>query len=282
MSFGFFAKGTAGNLILGDGHPVLTLLQRGSLVTTGYTRVAYSGGTPGYSYCTVSYPTPVTTSEPPLVFGFPNGTNTACGIGMFSHLGGAGRWTGFRVMYVDNLFYGNRRRDPFRGVQAGWDYAVCVFGQGKGSDQFGLRLFDEAGNITFDSGWPIVPFRSLLRSWVHTHSGRKNSYTTYFGNWQYNQQTDNDWAWQAYRHVWGARDGDLGILISSLCNMSVIADNGLGSSTWEQPTIPIIGFESSDRSHLTCSLAIGPVQHAGTNGPALNGFGLLTADFTRV
>lgn len=279
--FGFFSRGNAGNLILGDDNPVLVQLLSGDLRVTRRFGNAYNAQ--GAGSCAVTYPEPITTFDPPMVFGVPNPTFAGGGIGRFSHIGRPGYWTGFRVVFTNYLDYRAQQFDPNNalkiGQQTGWSYRVCTFRAPPSQDRFGLRLFDAEGQLVFDSGWPIVPFRGLLKSWAAAGGGYYDP-IPYWGDSFYNSTPIDDAdRYGTYRHAWGVQDGEMGVLISSLCTMVVLADTG--SKNTRIKTIPMIGFTSQERYYLTCTLTYGTIQHAGTAGPALSSFGLLTADFSR-
>lgn len=280
--FGFFARGEAGNLILGPDHPVMAHYFGGDIRVTRLVGNAYNAQ--GTSACTVIYPRAITTALPPMVFGVPNPYFSGGGIGRFSHVGVPGNWTGFRVVFIDSLFYRKSEFDYGHtakvGQHTGWSYRVCGFDAPPSNDRFGLRLWADDGKLVFDSGWPIVPFRGLLKNWQAAGGGYYFT-TPYWGNsfWNSTEIDDAD-RYGIYRHAWGATDGQMGVLISQLCTMVVLADTGKRNTRIK--TIPMIGFESLSRTHLTCTLAYGTIQHAGTAGPALSNFGLLTADFSRI
>lgn len=280
--FGFSCKGNAGNLIIGPDHPVLSQYFAGDLFVT--RKIGNDYNSQGVYSCSVTYPWVVKTVEPPMVFAVPNGKWHIGGIGRFSHLGTPGNWTGFRMIYIDTIRYETDKFDYGHkrpvGHQTGWSYRVCGFDAPPSNVEYGMRMWDKNKKLIFDSGWTIIPFRGLLKSWAQTNSGGYYAPNAYWGNsfWNSTQIDDAD-RYGLYQHAWGVVDGRLGVLVSQLCAMIVRADTGDHDTSIM--TFPMIGFLNSDRTYLYCSLAYGTIQHAGTAGPALNTFGLLTADFSK-
>lgn len=279
--YGFFARGEAGNLILGPDHPVMVRYFGGDIRVTRLIGNGYSSQ--GVSVCEVAYPQVITTDFPPMVFGVPNPYFTGGGIGRFSHVGQPGSWTGFRVVFITSLFY---RVGKFQygysaaiGQHTGWSYRVCGFDAPPSKDRFGLRLWAADGKLVFDSGWAIAPFRGLLKNWQQAGGGYYAPLAYWGDSFFGSTYIDDADRYGVYHHSWGVADGQLGVLISQLCTMVVLADTGERDSRIK--TIPMIGFDGLDRTNLVCTLAYGTIQHAGTAGPALSNFGLLTADFSK-
>nr|WP_298166497.1 hypothetical protein [uncultured Pseudomonas sp.] len=279
--YGFFARGNAGNLIIGPDHPVLAQYFGGDIKVTHLPANKYNAQ--GTASCLVSYGRTFTTQHPPMVFAVPNLKFEGGAIGRFSHIGVPGAWTGFRVIFITSIRYTHGEFD-YRyaasiGQSTGWSYRVCGFEAPESDDEWGMRVWDAKGKLIFDSGWAITPFRGLLKDWQQAGGGYYQT-VPYWGESFWNStQIDDANRYGLYRHAWGARDGEMGILLSQLCTMVVMADTG--DKNTRIKTIPMIGFENMERTHISCSLAYGTIQHAGTAGPALNNFGLLTADFSR-
>ncbi len=283
MSYGFFAKGNAANLIIDDQNPVLAQLYRGDI----YVNEPYADRTPWYGgryilgSCLVSYPSPITTAEPPLVFAVPRAAAYSGGsIGFFAHLGGPGGWTGFRVLYVRMPFHPDYTYAP--GTFSGWEYRACTFKLPPSNAAYGMRVWDANERLVFDSGWPIVPLRELLRDWRLDSAVKTGiyEYNAYYGNFDRNVNRQCDGTYQIYSHAWGAADGDKGVLISQLRAMTYYGDDGF-SDYAEKVTAPVVGFLSGDRSRISCGLYLGILQHAGASIAPLNNFGLMTADFSK-
>lgn len=283
--FGFFNRGNAGNLILDEANPTLVHRYAGQLVVNvaGGSIAEFNSEYNGYAHCQVTYPSPITAEDPPMVFGEPDYSFTGGAIGLFTHQGAPGRWTGFRVTFLRQWNYprmygwGGSARGPAHNQPTGWKYHVCTFRAPPSGDRFGMRLFSATGETIFDSGWPIVPFRGLLQAWEQQGGGYYRP-SGYWGR-AFSNSTAIDDAdrYGVYRHAWPS--GRVGVLISALCRMVVLADTG--DRNTQIPTIPMIGFPDMSRGYLQATLAYGTIQHAGTAGPALNSFGLLIADLSR-
>ena len=116
MSYGFYAKGSAGNLILGDDNPVLVLKhskamkvarrhswvesQRRGSSKNGFWYQEVLVEPCGYGFIEETYPAPITSAEPPYIFATPNGEYNGGGIGGFVHKGGPGNWIGFEMIFA--------------------------------------------------------------------------------------------------------------------------------------------------------------------------------------
>lgn len=281
MSFGFIAAGEHGNMIIGDDNPVLRRVYSGDIRTTQVQGSNFYGAYPAmYAFCVITYPAPIRTYAPPLVFGAPNGSVSGGGIAAFMPLGGPGSWTGFRVVFKAP----GAPRVLKVGELTGWSYHACTheseISVGKG---FGLRLFNSESRVIFDSNWPVVPFRGLLSNWalVSTSSRAYGEYQADWGNLNYNQAVDVDFVRQFYAHPWGAEDGQMGILISSLSGWEIIGDAG-GRNDVTTIIPPTIFFRGSDRTKIYCLVDAGIWQHPTIDKQAMNRFSLLTGDISRL
>lgn len=300
--FGFLYRGSQDQLILGDDYPTLVQRYRGPIIVNRragvtMTHMIWFSGTEeqyyhkevsqvgwGHGWCDVTYPAPITTDEPPFVFGVPNGSYRG-GMGAFSHRGSRGNWTGFSVMVINSLWGANNWQGDGKtgdyvdiGFNILWDYRVCTFGAPPSSDRYGLRLYGSNGKLTFDSGWPIVFWRSLLTNWRALNTGtRRYGQPDYWGN--PNSAGDPDQVMQVAAHPWGHQDGTMGVLLSSLAGMQVVGDVGDHNRLVNFP--PTIGFVSGRRDEINMSLMYGTFQHpcaAVTSLPALR---IMTADFSK-
>lgn len=283
--FGFYARGSDGHLIIGDDHPVLCQKYTGRIVmnrqvNSGYD---YQPVPVSYGYCEVSYPEPIRDHMPPMVFGVPTATCSNKGIGLFQHRGGPGNWTGFSIVVTRTLFLDNNSSINL-GFDSGWEYRVCVFGDPgvnrSGSSNYGLNLFDKDGRPTFSSNWPFVPFRGVLSGW------RLSSFTRWYSPYRYwfNAEVsgaNTDYVLAKGTHAWGATDGRLGMLISSLGCIPVRADVGR-SRDHTQDSVVLMGFPDSSRSNIWSVTVYGLAQHPSANMNAMNSWRILTADFTYV
>jgi hypothetical protein len=98
---------------------------------------------------------PVTSQEPPLVFVRPDTINGVAGLCRMSLLGSAGNWTGFYVRAYDVNTAGLNGR-----------YFVAAFGA-QPIAQYGMRLWDGAGKLLFDSGTPNATFTRAFQNWTY-------------------------------------------------------------------------------------------------------------------
>ncbi len=287
MSYGFFVRGTQGHLIIDDENPTLAQVERGDIVVTH--SLPNTGRLAHWAVCNVVYKQVVRTQIPPFVFGVPTSAGPAgLAIGMFCHIGGPGNWTGFRLIVtasvrfeaLDATTVGQRIGV---GRHTGWEYRVCGFEAPPSSDGYGMRIWGPSGKLVFDSGWPLTPFRHLMRSWSLVESRKVNylSLWNYIGNDEANHANDVDPVVHRYTHPWGYNDGDHGILLSGLNMLDARADLGWRSDSSLITLAPLVGFVSGDRTNISIGLGLGVLQHSDTNAPALNGWGLMTADFSK-
>lgn len=107
--------------------------------------VLHSGNYSG----SASFPQPITTQEPPLVFIRPNASTT---LQYATIYGGPGYWTGF----------------GFVGGGSGRYFAAAF--ESKELAEFGMRLWGSAGKILFDSGTPCAQFTRTITSWSYIGS----------------------------------------------------------------------------------------------------------------
>lgn len=293
MSYGFFAKGSAGNLILGDENKVLTLKYSKDMRVTrrhSWVENALEPGTEygyydalvepcGYGFVEEIYPEPITTDEPPYIFATPNGQYNGGGIGAFVHKGGPGNWIGFELIFAYDLYYTNiMNKASIVGHPTGWTYHICQYGAEPSKDVYGMRLWNSKGELTFDSGWKIVPFRELLRNW----KPESNDPTRYYNILHYwgrrYSRGKSDYVYQVGYHPWGYENHMRGVLISSLQAHDFIGDTGKYTV---QRCIPIIGFKGRDRSRIFCSIAYGVLQHPYAAVSVMSKYQILSGDFSK-
>ena len=293
MNYGFFATGSAGNLILGDENKVLTLKYSKDMRVTrrhSWVENALEPGTEygyydalveprGYGFVEEIYPEPITTDEPPYIFATPNGQYNGGGIGAFVHKGGPGNWIGFELIFAYDLYYTKiMNKASIVGHPTGWTYHICQYGAEPSKDVYGMRLWNSKGELTFDSGWNIVPFRELLRNWVP----ESNNPTRYYNILHYwgrrHSSGDSDYVYQVGYHPWGYENHMRGVLISSLQAHDFIGDTGKYTV---QRCIPIIGFKGRDRSRIFCSIAYGVLQHPYAAVSVMSKYQILSGDFSK-
>ena len=293
MNYGFFATGSAGNLILGDENKVLTLKYSKDMRVTrrhSWVENALEPGTEygyydalveprGYGFVEEIYPEPITTDEPPYIFATPNGQYNGGGIGAFVHKGGPGNWIGFELIFAYDLYYTNvMNKNAIVGQPTGWTYHICQYGAEPSTDKYGMRLWNSKRELTFDSGWDIVPFRELLRNWV-PESNNPTRYYNILHYWGRRECSgDEDYVYQVGYHPWGYENHMRGVLISSLQAHDFVGDTGKYTV---QRCIPIIGFKGRDRSRIFCSIAYGVLQHPYAAVSVMSKYQILSGDFSK-
>lgn len=297
MSYGFFAKGSAGNLIIGDENKVLVLKhskpmkvarrhhwnqsERRGTSKNGFFNVTVHVEPCGYGFIEERYPFPITTEEPPYIFATPNGEFNGGGIGGFVHKGGPGNWIGFDMIFACDLYYSNTmKKGAIAGKAVGWTYHLCTYGDEPSKEKYGLRLWDSKGELVFDSGWKIVPFRELLHNWVpeSTSSTRWYNIQHYWGRRV--SGGDVDYVYQVGYHPWGYQNHQRGVLISSLQAHDFRGDTGSDDMDVLR-CIPIIGFKGRDRTRIFCSIAYGVLQHPYAAVSVMSKYQILSGDFSR-
>ncbi|RZA30823.1 MAG: hypothetical protein EOP02_00230 [Proteobacteria bacterium] len=103
----------------------------------------------------VNFAQAVTTPEPPLIFARPT---TEAGIAAISNVqiyGSAGNWTGFSI---------RSRGTKYLQPRGKWFSAAF---RARAVATYGMRLWDGAGNILFDSGTPCAVFTSAFQNWTY-------------------------------------------------------------------------------------------------------------------
>lgn len=265
-----------GNLTVNQIPPAATIVHRGKRRNV----------TPSYGYCTVTYPTRITTQLPPMVFAVPTASANNTGIGLFCHRGSPGAWTGFSVMITNSLFASST--SPISpGFNSGWTYRVCVFGEPgvvrpgtslAAGMNIGCRVWDSKGGKVFDSNWPYVPFRGLLDAWTLSSYSRTYAIIEHWG-WRFVNGA-SDQVLIRGSHPWGYANGTVGFLISALSAIPVRFDRGTNDITTS--AIVTMGFSSSARDVIWSVVYEGLAQHPSGDVSAMNSWRILTADFTWV
>lgn len=107
----------------------------------------------GGSGASVSFPTVITSAEPPLVFVRPSQSCTMC---FCLVTGSAGRWTGF----------------SFRGIagQVTTGTWFCAAFQSVETAKYGLRLWDGNSKLLFDNGTACAQFTRTITRWTYLGS----------------------------------------------------------------------------------------------------------------
>lgn len=162
MSFGLSFSNNNDVVVLDSEYARLCIIYTG--------RYAPNYG-PGNYQSLITFPSPITTAEQPLVFLRPDTVNGILKMGTAAYvLGGPGNWTGFLTGMYDQVgFYPNGR------------YVVSTFGA-QPVATFGLRLFSSAGLPIFDSGTPNLLFTRAFQNWTYVTSTRlpQGEYVNYY------------------------------------------------------------------------------------------------------
>lgn len=103
----------------------------------------------------VYFATPIETQEPPLVFARPRTEPGRAAINTVIMYGSPGNWTGFQV---------RTRSIHFNRPYGKW--FVAVF-KSKAVAKFGMRLFNAAGGVIFDSGTSCAIFTRAFQNWSY-------------------------------------------------------------------------------------------------------------------
>lgn len=141
MAFGFRSINDSSYVQIDADSPRMCMLYKGSYSSSGYV-------------ATVTFPAPVTTQEPPLVFLRPSAANSNELYRSMVLTGSAGNWTGF-VVSSANINY-----------QPAGDWFVAAFAS-RGASNFGLRLFGTDGALIYDSGAYSVVVTTVLSTWTY-------------------------------------------------------------------------------------------------------------------
>jgi hypothetical protein len=126
---------------------------------------------PGNYLSLVTFPSPITTAEQPMIFIRPDTVGGLLKMGAAGAVQGSpGNWTGFVTgMYNQVGFFPNGR------------YIVASFGA-QPTANYGLRLFSSAGAPIFDSGTPNLLFTRAFQNWsyVKTERGDQGEYINFY------------------------------------------------------------------------------------------------------
>jgi hypothetical protein len=146
MSFGLQFTNTSGVVTLDSEFARMCVIASGSLNNNGSSD----------RNSTNMFGVTITTQEPPLIFIKPANPNNGWAVSMntFMPIGSPGAWTGFQIIstYVQSPIF----------AQGEW--FACQFGAIP-SAAYGLRLWDGAGNVLFDSGTPAAVFTRAAQNW---------------------------------------------------------------------------------------------------------------------
>jgi hypothetical protein len=140
MSFGIQFSNNNDVVVLDSEFSRLVVLHKGSWVNGG-------------SGASVSFPSVITSSEPPLVF---VRTSQSCTMCFCLVNGSPGAWTGF----------------SFRGIvgESSSGTWFCAAFQSSPTATYGFRIWDGGGKLLFDNGTPCAQFTRTITSWTYLGS----------------------------------------------------------------------------------------------------------------
>lgn len=148
-SFGLSVVNDSGAVIIDSEYSRLCILDSGR-----YT--ANSEGANGLPAATIVFSTPIKSQEPPLLFVRPDVvTSVVVPVGS-GFLGSPGNWTG---LIVSGLTY----------YSPSGKYFIAAFSSAPVAT-FGMRLFNSAGTVVFDSGTPAALFTRVVQNWTYVKS----------------------------------------------------------------------------------------------------------------
>ncbi|MDH1236566.1 hypothetical protein [Stutzerimonas stutzeri] len=200
MSYGFKVVNDNGSIVVDDQHITLSVVAEGAL---NYEAGLFYNRHQGYYlYRDIQFgmtlrgvfPFVINSREAPLVVLIP--TSPSGAIHSYQPLGSPGAWWGFEVAYRHSFYL------PYEGRYGAippinWRYVVARMDMvPQSNEQWGIRVFNEQGRITFDSGVRIVRLKQHLRNWI---------------------ETGGNWGWRTYYLPWEFPfDGEHGLLVSNL------------------------------------------------------------------
>ncbi|MCB2256502.1 hypothetical protein KTQ74_31750 [Pseudomonas chlororaphis] len=128
--------------------------------------VLQSGTYAGSTSVSVPFIPAITTQEPPLLFLRPNNNSGSVTVGC-SISGSPGNWTGMTISGTANTSISGK-------------YFVGGFAASPVSS-YGMRLWDGAGALIFDSGTPSAVFTRFFQNWTYVRSTQDAQ--GYYTNW---------------------------------------------------------------------------------------------------
>lgn len=155
MSFGFKSLNDSSYVQIDADSPRLCLLGKGSYTSSNYV-------------ASVTFPTAITTQEPPMVFIRPSTANSNELYRTMLLVGSAGNWTGFQITST-NINY-----------QPAGDWFVAAFAS-RGDSTFGMRLYAADGSLAYDTGAYAVMVTAVLSTW--TYVGRVQATASFYYKW---------------------------------------------------------------------------------------------------
>jgi len=167
MSFGFSYNNDAGKVSIDSDHINMAVLQRGQFGTYLPASQQFTDNRHGVRV-QVRYPAAVGTNVAPIVAFVPR-RNCNGHWHAFQHTGGPGNWTGFDVSFMER-YPGELVNYYYNWVAPTslpyWDWVVASSeGNRYSNEYFGLRIWDELGNLAFDSGTPVMKILNVISGW---------------------------------------------------------------------------------------------------------------------
>lgn len=139
MSFGLSVVNDSGVISIDSEYSRLCVLQWGQ----------YSGSS---GLAVLNFATAITTAEPPLIFVTPTNNGSLVTIGC-SIQGSPGNWTGAYITGPSNYAPSGK-------------YFIAAFAASPVA-QFGMRLWDGAQKLLYDSGTPTANFTRFYQNWTY-------------------------------------------------------------------------------------------------------------------
>lgn len=91
-------------------------------------------------------------------------------------LGGPGAWTGFKLQGCSDIYHNHGLAGRGYGT---WDYMVGKWSVKKSSENFGIRLWNGSGDLTFDSGTRVINLQFQFSNWSYQYRHSENYYLYY-------------------------------------------------------------------------------------------------------
>jgi len=226
MSYGFKLVSNTGSVIVDDQHITLSVIAEGRMSYANGLFYNSNGGFYVYNdplygmLVAATFPSVITSVEAPLVVMIPDTPEGA--VHSYQPVGSPGAWVGFEIAFRHTF---NLPRDGKYGSipYINWAYAVVRMDLVPTSaDRWGLRVFNERGGVTFDSGSRALRLLQHFKGWRTTYSG--------YGYREY----DLPWSFPF--------DRKHGLLVSNLTGFQVYTGNfnfAMGSARF--------GFSALDR-----------------------------------
>lgn len=143
MSYGGRFRGNSGQVVIDEARSALFEIHNGTYQRAG------SGGV------SVSYPTPITSQAPPVVFVNPNGAGH---FHSFNHSGRPGNWTGWSAVIVTNM-------PGTVGASGTGRYSACTTEPKPSADKWGMRIKNAGAEVVYDSGYRVARFIAGSQAW---------------------------------------------------------------------------------------------------------------------